>query len=81
MPSRERRPDPEPLEVDEIRVVLIGTAVWAVALVGLLLLGQGLDDDVRNRWVGTCAAGIAIGCFGVYYSWRRAAARRAARRR
>ena len=34
---------PPPLQVDTVRVVLAGTAVWAVALVVLLLLGDRVD--------------------------------------
>ena len=34
------KPAPPPLHVDTARVVLAGTAVWAVALVVLLLMGD-----------------------------------------
>ncbi len=33
------KPAPPPLQVDTVRVVLIGTALWAVALVVLLFFG------------------------------------------
>ena len=46
---------PPPLRVDTVRVVLAGTAVWVVALVVLLLLG----DRVDRMWTWTCVAGIA----------------------
>ena len=52
---------PPPLDVDTTRVVLAGTAVWAVALVVLLLLG----DRVDRMWTWTCVAGIALAGVGL----------------
>ncbi len=52
---------PPPLHVDTTRVVLAGTAVWAVALVVLLLLG----DRVDRVWTWTCLAGIALAVIGL----------------
>ncbi|MGY1820560.1 DUF2530 domain-containing protein [Geodermatophilus sp. SYSU D00079] len=52
---------PPPLRVDTVRVVLAGTAVWAVALVVLLLLG----DRVDRVWTWTCVAGIALAAVGL----------------
>jgi hypothetical protein len=55
------RPAPPPLRVDTTRVVLIGTALWAVALVVLLILG----DRVDRMWTWTCAAGIGLAVIGL----------------
>lgn len=52
---------PPPLRVDTARVVLAGTAVWVVALVVLLLLG----DRVDRVWTWTCLAGIALAAIGL----------------
>ena len=52
---------PPPLRVDTLRVVLAGTAVWVVALVVLLLLG----DRVDRVWTWTCLAGIALAAIGL----------------
>ncbi len=52
---------PPPLRVDTLRVVLAGTAVWVVALVVLLLLG----DRVDRMWTWTCIAGIALAGVGL----------------
>jgi hypothetical protein len=52
---------PPPLQVDTVRVVLAGTALWAVALVVLLLLG----DRVDRVWTWTCVAGIALAGVGL----------------
>jgi hypothetical protein len=55
------RPAPPPLKVDTTRVVLIGTALWAVALVVLLILG----DRVDRMWTWTCVAAIALAAIGL----------------
>ena len=52
---------PPPLRVDTARVVLAGTAVWVVALVVLLLLG----DRVDRVWTWICLAGIALAAIGL----------------
>ena len=52
---------PPPLQVDTVRVVLAGTAVWAVALGILLLLG----DRVHPMWIWTCVAAIALAGLGI----------------
>jgi len=52
---------PPPLRVDTLRVVLAGTAVWVVALVVLLLLG----DRVDRMWTWTCVVGIALAGVGL----------------
>ena len=53
---------PPPLQVDTVRVVLAGSAVWAVALVVLLVLG----DRVDRMWTWTCVAAIALGALGLF---------------
>ena len=55
------KPAPPPLQVDTVRVVLIGTALWAIALVVLLLLG----DRVDSLWVWTCVAAIVLAVVGL----------------
>jgi hypothetical protein len=47
--------------VDTARVVLAGVALWAVALVVVLLLG----DRVDRVWTWTCVAGIALALLGL----------------
>ncbi len=53
---------PPPLQVDTARVVLIGMAVWAVALVVLLFVGDRLDP----MWTWTCLAAIGLGFLGLW---------------
>ena len=52
---------PPPLRVDTARVVVAGAALWVVALVVLLVLG----DRVDRVWTWTCVAGIALAGVGL----------------
>ena len=81
--TRSRRPAPPPLEGNDQRGTAIGTAAWAVALVVLLIVRGSLPAGQR-WWIWTCACGLAMGLFALWYVPRlkrrraRAAARRAA---
>jgi len=68
------RPDPPPLETDDARVVLVGTALWAAALVVLLVLLVADVTEVRGWWLAMCGYGIALGLYGMRYCRRRQAA-------
>lgn len=52
---------PPPLQVDTARVVLVGTALWSIALVVLLFLG----DEVDRMWTWTCVAAIGLAFLGL----------------
>jgi hypothetical protein len=69
-----RRPDPEPLETDDVRAVTVGTVAWGVLLVVLLAAYGRLDDDGRGSWVWIAAAGFGLGLVGVRHVRRRRAA-------
>ena len=69
-----RRPDPAPLETDNVRVVAIGTALWAVAFFVLLAVRARLAAHHTSWWLATCAVGDASGLAGVRYCQRRRAA-------
>jgi hypothetical protein len=53
---------PPPLQVDTARVVLVGIALWTVALVVLLVLG----DRVDQMWTWTCLAAIGLAVLGLW---------------
>ena len=63
----ERRPDPPPLRTNDVLVVKVGAALWAVALVVSAAL---------REWgaVWTCVAGLLLGFVGIVHTKRRAAA-------
>jgi hypothetical protein len=60
---------PPPLEANDQLVTGVITAGWAVALVVLLIIRDSLRADVR-WWIWTCAAGLAMGLFGFWYTPR-----------
>jgi hypothetical protein len=62
----ERPSPPPPLEADDVLVVRVITAGWAVALVVLLIVRGSLPAGQR-WWVWTCVAGLAFGIFGLWY--------------
>jgi hypothetical protein len=49
----------------------VGTALWAVALLGTLLLHDRLADHGRGDWVWVCLAGAALGLLGTWHVRRR----------
>jgi uncharacterized protein DUF2530 len=71
-----RRPDPEPLETDDVKVVVVGTAVWFVALVLTTVFHSRLADDGRGDWVWIALAGFLLGLVALRHAVRRRAAMR-----
>ncbi|MCH1868941.1 DUF2530 domain-containing protein [Nocardioides sp. CFH 31398] len=69
--------DVEPLDVDGVRTVEIGVALWAVAFVALLPFWGRLEEDGRLWWLWTCLAGFGLGLLGLEYCRRRRKARQA----
>jgi hypothetical protein len=72
---------PPPLEANDRLVTLVGTAGWALALIVLLIVRDSLPAGDR-WWIWTCAVGLAMGLFALWYvpRFKRARARAAARR-
>jgi hypothetical protein len=65
--------------VDLAPPVIIGTAVWALALAVVLVLQYGLDADV-GFWPPTAIAGFGLGLLGLaIVGWQRKASRRGSR--
>jgi hypothetical protein len=77
----ERRPAPPPKEADDRQVTAVITVGWAIALAVVLTVRHSLPADAR-WWVWTCAFGLAMGLFGLWYVpfLKRHRARLAARR-
>ena len=65
-PRQPGPPDLEPLQVDTVRVVLVGTAIWLVALV-LTLVVPDLRSGARSWWPWAALAGTVLGGLGVAY--------------
>ncbi len=68
------RPDPSPLETDDVRTVAVGTGLWALALVVLVVLRLADVTRVEGWWIAMCACGLVLGLVGVRYCQRRRAA-------
>ncbi len=67
--------DVEPLDVDGVRTVEIGSAVWLLAFLALLPFYGRLSEDGRTWWLWTCLAGLGLGLLGLEYCRRRRRAR------
>ena len=65
-----KRPDPEPLETDDVKIVAGGTALWFLALI-VLAIARVAGADVHGWWLGMCAYGAGLGLLGVRYCQRR----------
>lgn len=57
--------DVEPLDVDGVRTVQVGTALWGLAFLLLLPFSGSLEADGRLWWLWTCVAGFGLGLLGI----------------
>jgi hypothetical protein len=71
--------DVEPLDVDGVRTVEVGTIAWAIAFVALLPFYGQLEESGRTWWLWMCLSGAGLGLFGIEYCRRRRKARQALR--
>ena len=56
---------PAAVRVDAQRVVLAGTALWALAALVLLPFWSSLGRHGHRAWLWTCLAGVALGLIGL----------------
>jgi hypothetical protein len=66
------------MESDDVLVVTVGTALWAIGLAVTLVLHDRLSEHGNGDWVWIMAAGLFLGLVGIRYVRRRRAALRAA---
>ena len=62
-----------PLEVNGITAVTIGTVIWSVATLIMVLMRNQLEEAGRSNWIAIGVAGIILGLLGMRYTKRRAA--------
>jgi len=62
-----------PLEVNGITAVTIGTLVWTVATLVMVLMRDQLESAGRGNWINIGIAGIILGLLGMRYTKRRVA--------
>jgi hypothetical protein len=58
-----RTPPPSP-PVNGVRIAVVGTALWGVALV-VALVDAAMNDSGNGRWITTTAVGVALGLIGI----------------
>lgn len=58
--------EPEPIAIDTMKVIEIGTALWGLALVVSLVV-PALHEGDRSWWPWACVAGFLGGCVGLLY--------------
>jgi hypothetical protein len=67
----ERRPDPAPVRTDDRKAMLVGIALWLVALALMLVFMPQLTSAGLGWWLATGVAGIGLGLVGILYThWR-----------
>jgi hypothetical protein len=62
-----------PLEVNGITAVTVGTGVWSVATLLMVLMRDQLEASGRGDWIAIGVCGIILGLLGMRYTKRRAA--------
>jgi hypothetical protein len=60
--KQEWHPDPEPIKTNDTAAIAAGTALWAVALVVLLIFRPAPEN---TWWIWTCVTGIGFGLLGI----------------
>jgi hypothetical protein len=72
MARRQTRPTPEPLDVDAVSVVTVGTLLWGVAALALAAFARDwLERNNDTWWIWTCVSGFVLGLAGIAYVRRR----------
>ncbi|WP_232676292.1 DUF2530 domain-containing protein [Nocardioides sp. R-C-SC26] len=61
----------EPLDVDGVRTVEVGTAGFFLAFLALLPFYSRLEREGTTWWLWMCLAGVGLGLFGLEYCRRR----------
>jgi hypothetical protein len=72
-PRAPTRPAPLPLETNDVPIVVVGTSLWAAALVVLTVLLVADVTEVPGWWLAMCGCGIVLGLFGIRGCRRRQA--------
>jgi hypothetical protein len=67
-----QRPEMQPMETNDVMIVGVGTALFAIAFVVMLPLHASLVRDGHGRWLWIALSGALLGLLGVVYCRRRA---------
>jgi hypothetical protein len=63
----------KPLEVNGITAVTLGTGIWSVATLIMVLMRDQLEASGRGDWIAIGVCGIILGLLGMRYTKRRVA--------
>ena len=61
----------EPMDVDGVRTMTVGTIIWGVVAIALLPFLGNLESTGRTWWMWTAIAGFGLGLIGLEYCRRR----------
>jgi hypothetical protein len=61
----------EPMDVDGVRTITVGTILWGVLTLALLPFLGNLESSGRTWWMGTAVSGFGLGLNGLEYCRRR----------
>ena len=67
----QRRSDPPPIQENASRIIVIGMAAWAVALLVLVVQWSNLQSQGRGWWIWTPVVAIGLGLYGLRAARRR----------
>ncbi|MBC9226150.1 hypothetical protein IBG24_07475 [Aeromicrobium sp. zg-636] len=63
--------DVEPMDVDGVRTMTIGTIGWGIVAIALLPFWGNLQEQGRTWWLWTAIAGLGLGLMGIEFCKRR----------
>ncbi len=61
----------EPMDLDGVRTMTVGTILWGVVTVALLPFLGTLDQEGRTWWIWASLAGLGLGLIGIESCRRR----------
>ncbi|MFD1859186.1 DUF2530 domain-containing protein [Aeromicrobium camelliae] len=61
----------QPMDVDGVRTMTVGTILWAVLAIALIPFWGTLREDGTQWWLWTALAGFGLGLLGIEYCRRR----------
>jgi len=62
--------DTQPMDVDGVRTMIVGTAFWAVAAIALVPFWGTLRENGAEWWLWSALAGFGLGLIGIEYCRR-----------
>jgi len=61
----------EPMDVDGVRTMTVGTIGWGIVAIALLPFWGNLQEQGRTWWLWTAIAGLGLGLMGIEFCKRR----------